>query len=97
MDEDHSGTIDIEEFSHAYKRLNESASDADVEAVFYAIDANGDGSISIEELARYYGMTVTSGNVEDGIDISSMTEQQKAELIALEKAELFALKKVTHW
>ena len=86
LDEDASGTIDVEEFGHAYKKLNAGASDADVATVFKTIDVNGDGSISLEELALYYGMRVTDGQVADGVDISGMSDQQKAELLALEKA-----------
>jgi Ca2+-binding EF-hand superfamily protein len=87
IDEDKSGTIDVSEFVTVYKKMHASASEADLESVFKAIDVNQDGSISQDELALYYGMRVSNWDADDGADVSGMSEQQKADLMALaEKA-----------
>ena len=60
LDKDGDGTVDKEEYFLAYKKMFPDLTDEQMEAQWSKIDADGDGTLTVLELAQYYGFNLDS-------------------------------------
>ena len=64
-----------------WKKLFPKLTNADFDKVWEKIDANGDGNLSCDELAKYYGFNMSPSSVRKGQE--AMTDEQIMEALAM--------------
>jgi len=82
MDEDGNGTVDKNEFLDAYRR---AFPEDDAEKTWLAIDVDGDGTLTLQELANFYGFNIENDTAVEMDDEAILRALQLASAAA-EKA-----------
>jgi len=70
LDIDGDGKITKDEFKVPWKKLFPKLSNADYDTAWKGIDKNGDGELSLKELATYYGFDLTKKKGENQEELS---------------------------
>mmetsp|Transcript_103 Transcript_103/g.398 ORF Transcript_103/g.398 Transcript_103/m.398 type:complete len:424 (-) Transcript_103:505-1776(-) len=85
LDTNEDGVIDVDEFRHAYFKLNPTGDEATMKKVFQEIDADGSKAITLDELAQHYGFTFSKdGKLQSKMDTDKLeTDEQVLELFQL--------------
>lgn len=77
MDTDNNGTVDEAEYRVVFMRMNPAATERKFQEAWKAIDIDGDGSLTVEELARHFGYSW------DGESACEMTDEQILEALQM--------------
>ena len=89
LDKNKDGKVTAVEFKVPWMKLFPKLKDADFEEAWKKIDENGDGELSMEELATYYGFDLTANAMkEEEMDDAKILEmlQMQAALVEMEDA-----------
>jgi len=80
LDKDGDGSVDKEEYKAAYLKAFPETKDEEYETLWKKIDADGDGNLTVAELAKFYGFNVETGAAAemDDEDILKMLQLQAA-------------------
>ena len=81
LDVDGDGEVSKDEFRVPWMKLFPKLTTADFEEVWAEIDADGDGNLSLQELARYYGFNLSPHAARRGS--LGMTDEQILEALQL--------------
>ena len=82
LDKNKDGKVTAVEFKIPWMKLFPKLKDDDFEEAWKLIDANGDGNLSMDELAAYYGYDLNKGNAEQ----AEMSDEKILEALAMQAA-----------
>eukprot|EP00908_Phaeocystis_cordata_P011086 Transcript_21927.p1 GENE.Transcript_21927~~Transcript_21927.p1 ORF type:complete len:387 (+),score=177.29 Transcript_21927:158-1318(+) len=88
LDKDGDGQVDKEEFKVPWMKLFPKLTDAEFEVAWKKIDKDGDGNLSMNELAEYYGFNLSPSGQRGGSRRGSeeMSDEQILEALQLQAA-----------
>ena len=87
LDVNHDGIISKEEFKVPYMRLKKDLTDAQYDVLWKEqIDKNGDGELSVQELAAVFGFNLSPNAIRKGTAADDMTDEQIMEALQMEAA-----------
>ena len=87
LDVNHDGIISKEEFKVPYMRLKQELTDAQYDVLWKEqIDKNGDGELSVQELAAVFGFNLSPNAIRKGTAADDMTDEQIMEALQMEAA-----------
>ena len=87
LDVNHDGIISKEEFKVPYMRLKKDLTDAEYDVLWKEqIDKNGDGELSVQELAAVFGFNLSPNAIRKGTAADDMTDEQIMEALQMEAA-----------
>jgi len=84
MDKDGDGTVTKAEFKIPWKKIFPKMSEQDFEGAWATIDRNGDGELSLRELADHYGYQLSPSGKRAGD--ADMTDEQILEALQMQQA-----------
>jgi len=85
LDADGNGTVTKDEFKVAYLKVFNKMTDKDFETQWKKIDADNSGSLSLEELAKYYGFSLSALS-RGGKGDDEMSDEQILEALQMQTA-----------
>ena len=87
LDVNHDGIISKEEFKVPYMRLKKDLTDAQYDVLWKEqIDKNGDGELSVQELAAVFGFNLSPNAIRKGTAADDMTDEQIMEALQMSAA-----------
>jgi len=89
LDSDQDGSVSKDEFKLPYLKMFPTTTPAEFDKTWKKIDKNGDGNLSLQELAAYYGVKLTAEGLKkaaSGTDVTNdeMTDEQILEALQLQ-------------
>ena len=82
LDKNHDGHVSKDEFWPPYKKLHPTMNRDEFDAHWADMDTNGDGQLTFEELANYYGYGLKKSNT----NLQAMSDEQILETLRLQAA-----------
>ena len=88
LDKDNSGDVDKSEYKAVFEKMFPDKTEDEFEAQWNKMDIDGDGNLSVVELAKHYGFNLeaeSAANMSDEQILEAL--QMQAALVEMEKAK----------